>query len=391
LSQCSVIAVLVLAAFASAQISCLSNDGKPVDWFFVMKMPKPVGEYEGYTAAYLDSTNPDLSALSISNFHYATKNAVATTVKQLGIYGGHVDKREQTLGWAFWNDETYLTFASPKPVEHWNNSEGYNYGHTKGLMAFHAASKKGFYLQHSAPAFPYAMSEAPDYFHFPYGQAYFAQHFFCVSLGADQIEAASKVARYFNAFVYDSNVPSSIASKMPNFAALTRSEYKNGSLVGTITSLGGQKFTFVGKDGDQNGDLYEDFVCPALNVGLTSDTWCCGTFDPFCCMPSYCKGAPIKHPSGPQKGKKTYAFDSTNIHDVNFGSGLAFNVSWNHAKFGIADQATAKAPWLCFADMNRMTSQRVRGGGALCFEHTKFYATMTKVVTQFDHCGKENL
>jgi len=384
-SFCFLACFVAASLAASAQMSCLSPSGSPVDWYVVMKFPQKVGQYPGYTAAYIDSTNPIKSAIQVSDFHYSTNNAVAETVKQLGIYGGKVTRRTETLGWAFWNDETFPSFEAPKPIEHWNNSQGYDYGHTKGVLAFNAASKSGFYLLHSAPGFPYSTAFAPDYFHFPYGQSWFAQHFFCVSLTLDQIEAASAVMRYYNAYVYDSNIPPGLTSRLPNFVALTKFEYKNGSTTGSVLSVGSQQFTLIGKDGNVNGDLYEDYVAPALKSGLTSMTWCCGDFDPFCCMPSYCKGKPIQNPSGPQKGRSTYAWDSTNLLNIDYGQGLVFNVSQNHAKFAVNDNANG-SPWVCFGDMNRMTSQRKRGGGAMCQQNTKLFAFMKGVITKYDQC-----
>jgi len=375
-------------ALAAASFGCIGRDGQPVDWFFIMKMPKIVGKYEGYTAAYLDSRNQDLSSLYISNFRYATDNAVALTLKQLGLYGGSKSNREQNLGWAFWNDATFPTFDTAKPIEHWNDTQGYNYGHAKGLVGFSAPLRQGFFMSHSAPGFPYAAPIAPEYFHFPYGQAFFAQHFFCVSLPIDQIEAASLIVRYFNPFVYDSNVPKSVASKMPNFAALTGFRYINGSNTASLTSSAGLKLVYAGKDGDLNADLYEDVVAPALRSGLTAHTWCCGIFDKFCCQPSSCQGASVKNPSGPQKASASYRWDDTNIMDLDFGNGLAFNVSWNHAKIAIADNPNNGHPWVCFSDMNRMMSQRLRGGGAICFEHASLYKTMRQVVTKYDQCSK---
>jgi len=379
-------ALVALVASASAGFSCLNMQGKPVDWFFVIKFQQGIGQWHGYTAAYIDSTNPDKSAIQVYDFHFSNPNPVAATVKQLGIYGGAMPpNRQGNYGWAFWNDETYLSFSDPHPVEHWNNTEGYNYGHTKGVLTFEATSKAGFYLQHSTPGFPYSMNEAPDYFHLPFGQSYFAQHFFCVSLSLDQIENVAAIVRYYNAFIYDSNVPSGLNSRVPNFAALTQSNYLNGSQTGSITSLGGQKFTLIGKDGNLDADLYEDYVCPTLNAGLTSMTWCCGWFDPFCCIDSFCKGKPVVNPSGPQRNEKVYPFDSTNLHTVEYSATLKFNVSTNHAKFSMNDNLNG-APWVCTGDMNRMVSQRVRGGGSLCQSNPKFFNFMKAVVKKFDTC-----
>jgi len=115
-----------------------------------------------------------------------------------------------------------------------------------------------------------------------------------------------------------------------------------------------------------DADLYEDYIAPALNVGLISETWCGGTYG-YDCMPSYCQGAPIVNPSGPQGGQQNYAFDSVSIGTLNFGNGLSFGINYNHAKFCIAyNPNSVPSPWFCACDNNRATTQRLRGGGGIC-------------------------
>jgi len=134
--------------------------------------------------------------------------------------------------------------------------------------------------------------------------------------------------------------------------------------------------------------LYEDYVAPLLNTGLLVQSWCGGTFGKQC-QPSYCEGASITNPSDPQNGQSTYAFDSVDVEAVSF-NGLSYTNSYNHAKWAIAasfsksqdGRVEASNPWFCAADNNRQYTQRLRGGGAICFTNSQLYAAMQTAITQ---------
>jgi len=354
-----------------------------VDWWFVMKLPMNVGPESGFTYMYWDVNNARTAQQG--NFHYHTQ-AVGYTVMQLGLYGATVPKLSTDFAWVMWNDESYGSWTDKEPVEHWNDTNGVNYGHTKGLLAVQLSAKQGFYLQHSAPAFPYNHSASPPYWHFPWDQSVFAQHFYCISLALDQVEIAAKLARFYYPYVYEAQIPSGSKGALPNMYALASFQYINGSGNTPLTTLGGQKLTMIGKAGSEDGDLYEDYVAYTLQSGVRVQSWCCGT-DGYCCQPAYCVGSKIVNASGPQKsrGESTYPYDSVDVREVNWGSDYHYTVSGNHAKWAVTE-STAPLKAVCFGDTNRMSSQRLRGGGAVCFEHADMYTTLSTAVTKADPC-----
>jgi len=368
---------------AQSPLQCLDNNGKPVDWWFVMKLPMNVGPQSGYTYLYWDTNNARTPQQG--DFHYHDQ-AVGFTVMQLGLYGASVPRLSTDYAWVMWNDESYGNWQDKDPVEHWNDTNGVNYGHTKGLLAVQLSTKQGFYLQHSAPAFPYNHSASPPYWHFPWDQSVFAQHFLCVSLAVDQVEAAAKLARFYYAYVYEAQIPKGSKITLPELSALAAFQYINSSGTTSLVTLGGLKLTMIGKAGSENGDLYEDYVAYNLQSGVHVQSWCCGT-DGDCCQPAYCVGAPIINASGPQKARKEtkYPYDSLDVLSVNWGNDLHYLLDGNHAKFAVTEQGS-KVEMVCFGDTNRMSSQRLRGGGAVCFEHADLYATITSAVVKVDPC-----
>ena len=45
------------------------------------------------------------------------------------------------------------------------------------------------------------------------------------------------------------------------------------------------------------------------------------------------------------------------------------------------------APWVCVADINRMASQRGRGGGAVCLQHTLLHGALATTIGAADVCN----
>jgi len=76
------------------------------------------------------------------------------------------------------------------------------------------------------------------------------------------------------------------------------------------------------------------------------------------------------------------------VNSLFFGKGNIFNVTYNHAKWGIAyDRVSNKPePWVCAADINREYTQRKRGGGSLCINNSVLFNKFNTggVIESFD-------
>jgi deoxyribonuclease-2 len=75
--------------------------------------------------------------------------------------------------------------------------------------------------------------------------------------------------------------------------------------------------------------------------------------------------------------------DSDGIHktfDIKYINLGAMGLHWawpethDHAKWGI----TLHEPWICVGDINRMISQRKRGGGTIAFQNTILWQALSK-------------
>jgi deoxyribonuclease-2 len=329
------------------------------------------------TFIYADSNTP--GSFTTGDITSSSDNALANTVSQLGLYGGNVDTT--SVGWVIWNDQVYKD-VSGKPIDHEQDGNGNYYAHSKGHIGFD--NQTGFWLTHSAPGFPYSHDICPASWSFNSHQAYFAQHFFCSTFnyGSSTMNSISKYLASYYLYVYDSNVPTTY-NPPQSFQNLISGQFTTGTSSLLYKTAGNTNFICFGKNGQTGSDLWEDYVAPGLSTGLNVESWCGGDFsDSTGCQPSNCAGQPIVNPSAPQQGESTYAFDSVCIESFDFGNGNSFDTAHNHAKFAIAKGGSS--PWVCLGDINRQTTQRLRGGGAMCFKSAGFYSAMSGAITSLN-------
>ncbi|XP_071802579.1 plancitoxin-1-like [Asterias amurensis] len=322
-----------------ARITSRDEEGKPVDWIFVYKLPAhkttrrtPKHVQEGCWYIYMDprQTKPELSKTSLN----ATNNAITHTLNQIYKNRDSIDSKD--FGYLMYND----TF--PRDM---GKSASQSHGHAKGVLAFDASG--GFWLIHSTPEFPRKSSQS---YNWPANAKRNGQSFLCVTFDFDQFEKIGKQLMYINPSVYDFYIPPKLATDVPSLVKVTQGKkvtsapwYRRESL----TSSGGQSFISFAKCSKYGQDIYSDLLAPYFNSNLLVQTWQSG------------------------RGKKidscrSGSYDVTNIRKMTLGSEV-FPQTMDHSKWAVTDSEGSK--WICIGDINRMESQKNRGGGIVCFEN----------------------
>ncbi|KAM9384478.1 deoxyribonuclease-2-beta isoform 3-T3 [Pholidichthys leucotaenia] len=137
-SLCFQIIVLFLGyTVCNAEFSCRNEEGEPVDWFIIYKLPRHrnVEVGSGVEYMYLDSS---VKTWQMSKFFInSSQGALGNTVNQL--YKGKAYESNSSV-YAFYND-------GPPDLDYIHG-----YGHTKGVLLFDRS--QGFWLLHSVPHFP---------------------------------------------------------------------------------------------------------------------------------------------------------------------------------------------------------------------------------------------
>lgn len=134
-------------------------------------------------------------------------------------------------------------------------------------------------------------------------------------------------------------------------------------------SVGGATFTSLAKNAEWNDDLYEGLIAPTLGTDLLVESWLRGSKEG-----SYCK--------------PNYPYNVVDVETLAVDGGAAGNLTWkesqDHAKWALAlDQSQV----VCICDINRMTTQRNRGGGCICLEHAPLASQLYNTVVTSYSCN----
>jgi deoxyribonuclease-2 len=227
-----------------------------------------------------------------------------------------------------------------------------NKGHTKGVIAFDTASKTAYWLLHSWPKF--ADPGAP---HDPtpkYGQTYL-----CLSLDIDTAgKVAAQMANHQEPQTYFPN-RANLPKTDPLFV-LTQPldpHPKGDANVINLKTNAGMPFKVIAKNREWNKDFWNGLVGPELKENMDVETWIRGPIPPIADTDGIHKTFDIKY--------------------INLGP-LGFHWAWpethDHAKWGI----TLLSDWICVGDINRMISQRKRGGGTIAFQNQTLWKALSK-------------
>src|SRR5579862_6537556 len=131
------------------QVTALDESNKKVDWFFIYKVPQLSAganndKTTGYEYVYYDSSidqQPTVGNRNIvksPNVLNSDEGALNHTLDSV------FNNPDSTTGWILYNDE--------KPGDIPGKDDG-ALGHTKGVLAFDAATKTGYWLLHSWPKY----------------------------------------------------------------------------------------------------------------------------------------------------------------------------------------------------------------------------------------------
>jgi len=345
------ISLIYSVSLASSKLTCIGDNGEPVDMFVLYKLPRiktsgiPLVR-TGYAYAYLDSNNQNfrLSKHSISD----SLSSAGRTLNQ--VYN---NKRKNEQAHVFYNDEnpngaTYLTC-----------------GHTKGALAFNLDS--GFWMINSVPKYPPPANESYQY---PHSGSLYGQMFICVTFNSTSFHDIGRQLRYDDPHIHDANLPDDMAVQFQDMQLLLRGHMMRKppyNRTAHLRSLGGRQFTHFGKGRHFNDDLYHGLVAPTLLSNLLTETW---QHDRKRVIGPSCKQFTVED--------VTYI----NVSMIKFG--VDFKNAKDHAKFAIGKSASS--PYVCIGDINRETSQYRRGGGTLCQKNPDLWKTFRSMIRGFNAC-----
>ncbi|XP_048474056.1 deoxyribonuclease-2-alpha-like [Rhincodon typus] len=330
--------------FAASDISCYNDDGQPVDWFIVYKLPKHVSK-TGLQYKYMDSSsNGWRTGNRLIN---DTDRAVGGTLQQL--YEKSKLQRDQ-VAYVLYNDQVNTTLSS------------YG-GHTKGVVLLDDI--QGFWLVHSTPFFPPRTDQS---YKWPHSGMKNGQSFLCVTYRYDQFKDIGTQLLYNNPHVYDHSIPPSFAKDLVNLnkaATGKKLERPPWQSKVVLSSAAGKLFTSFAKSRKFGDDLYSGWVAGSFQSDLLVQTWPNSAHT----LPSNC----------------TMTYSVYNVKVITFTTYTSFESSMDHSKWCVTRPGSG-VKWTCIGDINRDRAQEHRGGGTVCTDDPVVWDSFSSLVTSCEFC-----
>jgi len=205
--------------------------------------------------------------------------------------------------WVMYNDETPTYTVSSG-------------AHAKGIVAWNRT--KVSWLIHSVPKFPTVFHSRT----IPEPQLEYGQSFLFVTMPIHHLPKILTQVFIMHPTVYSSTI--SYESYESLYKSILTRTY---SITPTMTH--------VAKSPCYHADIYEDLILPQFGGCLYTETWVRGH---ACEDTEQCKM----------------------IHTIQWKNGVKYTYMRDHSKYGYSDKG-----WMVVGDMNRMTTQHVRGGGGM--------------------------
>lgn len=350
--------ILVLLAADVVSFSCKDQNNNDVDWFAVYKMPiesadnSVPGIQQGVAWYYVDSNKKGTLMPSPKTLD-DKEQALAYTLNQF-----YSKKADPTIFHLMYNDEPYNGTSSTLSDMLFTNRATVQFGHTKGTMFFDGTT--GVWLIHSVPKFP-----PPDHYAYPTSGHDYGQTMWCLSFPYSELGKIATQLYYNKPDIYSSQLPTKMAADYPTLGKVVAGKYQQGepyTSVLTLTTSAGTNFLSFAKSNQFNDDLYDGIVAPTLKADLIAETWRRGSEVPLNCGLSY---------------------HTNDALQIQVGTTTVFKYTKDHSKMARSTDATK--PWVCIGDINRMTSQYVRGGGTTCLS-SSFLWQAFNVMKDENHC-----
>jgi Deoxyribonuclease II len=416
--------VAVAEPFREDLPRCVGVHEAHVTWWLVLKHPA------GYGYSYLDSQilrdcDPRNSsgACWLHGLMLGSHDPLAAT---LGVL--RAPAQRAALAYVVYNDE------DASGVEHWDAA------HAKGVLVGGCGARGvrcgGFWLQHSAPAFP-GQPGHPGFAQLAHAQSVFGQHFACFSLeGGGALDGAARALAAAAPFLLASGLPAGLAASLPGWAALLEHNRHSGEAglppQPNVTRAelplwhSDTVLRVLSKPAALNLSLPDDVVVPLLGTSMAWETWR-RSHD---ALPSRCTrdDAPVSCGQAGGAGGMWGGdwLSSLNVAAVAFPAS-AHGWSWpaDHSKWGVtlgqqpmraavgahnAHAVRHQTAWhlqqqeqlqqeqqeqlqqerflhaACFGDLNRAAWQAHRGGAYVCLHHTRLWAALRSIVAKLEPC-----
>ena len=348
-----------VTAGGGEKLGCRNHKGELVDWYVLYKLPK----MDGTGASFVDSGTgyAYYSSISTSELWSMSDVSISDPLSFPGRTLQPLYDYRATLAYAFYND-----------VPPGSTTDSVS-GHTKGVVAFD--DDGGFWMVHSVPGFPPAPGSN---YSFPDSGKQLGQSFLCVTLPFSKMETVAKQLLYNKPSIYAIE----LSFQVSNYSMMTevmdgnRSSVEDWYSIQHLNESGGMEIISFAKTGEFGFDLYYDLASTHLKTSLYTETWLGPASNPAR-LPSICDTAYIE----------TLNILKIQIWPEHEGT-MEFNNTEDNSKWAVGGHWD-QPHWVCIGDIDRVLSQKIRGGGMICLKNStlwKIYSELHQDAENVERC-----
>ncbi|XP_059610701.1 plancitoxin-1 [Phlebotomus argentipes] len=326
-----------------AALSCRNDQGEPIDWYNLYKLPKKISTGVHFLALTENDNDWRLSEEPIDD----PQSIPGRTLSQL-------------------TDQHLVLMYNDEPPE--GATDGTR-GHTKGVVA--TDGETGFWLIHSVPKFPSKLGL--DYT-FPKTGTIYGQSFLCVTFNSTEMDTIGLQLHMNEPHFYEINIPEALKGSFPNLVKASDMKMVSDPpywRLEQIKSKEGNAFSSFAKSAKFKKELYMDWVAPVLGSSLVVESWL--------------------HGPGRLETNCSIPFPILNLRDVMVHvqkQRTNFRSLDDHSKWAVALENNKD--WICVGDINRAEHQMVRGGGTLCRWDKKVATAYRSTILDVEPCPEES-
>lgn len=333
-------------SLVTCEIACRNEDGDPVDWFVIYKLPERLINETygpGLDYLYLDSKSP---GWQVSKFLInMTQGAMAHVLQQL--YRSYNR-----------NDTAYMLYNDSPP----GTSNFTKRGHSKGALLFD--NHQGFWLVHSVPHFP---PFPEDGFGYPDTGRRYGQVALCVTYKYNQFKEIATQLLYYDPNVYNCSIPDIYQEDLWGLYRICqglRFPWIETTRLASLESAQGESFLNFAKSKHFLDDIFTAWMAQKLQTHFLTETW---------------------RPSGTEVLSNCslpwHVYTIKRITVLN----RSFYSRFDHSKWCVS---RSEDMWTCIGDLNRYPKEFWRSGGFVCTQSKLIYTAFRNMVAYFSDCGK---
>jgi deoxyribonuclease-2 len=233
----------------------------------------------------------------------------------------------------------YALYNDEPPYE---TSYNFSAAHAKAIFFWDSSTAVAIF--HSIPMFPVGPQQSSEYIGLLHNAWEYAQHIVCLSTTPSALQEVLPLIAGLYPNVYGGTLPNAV--NLPdNQCSYTPLENR----------------MLITKSGNYLVDIWSECVSPYFSTPLRVISWVHGEREgPVC----------------------NSTLSTTDITEIAYSFGVMFSEYDNHAKWALGTY-----PFLCFGDLNRVTTQKSRAGSVLCWKDDTLYDSLDAIVGSTDSCG----